>query len=224
MLKVPRSSSRSRRVSIPAIRRAFKTWKRWPRSGWNGWRISAHPKCDLCSGAVRTGRRYPQRSFSPARLRNHDSPHRLWSICLVVQFLPESVQPPPLPLRFDVLEAFPIHTGCALIGFRQRPCAEQNVFPVHLIVELIEAESRLVLRLSIQLDLKFPNLIRHFQTFVNHRVFPSSQTCQKRGSFPPPALPGFTGTSDPLRRPDGPCPFPSTFAGRDPATIPGLPH
>ena len=43
MLKVPRSNSRSRKVSIPAIQRAFKTWKRWPRSGWNGWRISAHP-------------------------------------------------------------------------------------------------------------------------------------------------------------------------------------
>ncbi len=36
MRKLPRSNSRSRRVSIPAIRRAFKTSQRWPRSGWNG--------------------------------------------------------------------------------------------------------------------------------------------------------------------------------------------
>src|SRR6266567_806552 len=54
MLKLPRSNSRSRRVSIPAIRRAFKTWKHWPRSGWNGWRISAHPKCELRSGSRRS--------------------------------------------------------------------------------------------------------------------------------------------------------------------------
>ena len=56
MLKLPRSNSRSRRVSMPAIRRAFKTSKRWLRSGWNGWRISAHPKCELRSGAVRADR------------------------------------------------------------------------------------------------------------------------------------------------------------------------
>jgi hypothetical protein len=61
MLKLPRSNSRSRRVSIPAIRRAFKTWKRWPRSGWNGWRISAHPKGELHSCAVRAGRGDAQR-------------------------------------------------------------------------------------------------------------------------------------------------------------------
>src|SRR5713226_1171673 len=36
MQKLPRSNSRSRRVSIPAIRRAFKTAQRWPRRGWNG--------------------------------------------------------------------------------------------------------------------------------------------------------------------------------------------
>jgi hypothetical protein len=61
MLKLPRSNSRSRRVSIPAIRRAFKTWKRWPRSGWKGWWISAHPKCDLSSSAVCAGRRLRSR-------------------------------------------------------------------------------------------------------------------------------------------------------------------
>ena len=70
MLKLPRSNSRSRRVSIPAIRRAFKTWKHWPRSGWNGWRISAHPKCDLCSSAVRAGRRDAQLAHPSVRFRD----------------------------------------------------------------------------------------------------------------------------------------------------------
>jgi hypothetical protein len=38
------------------MRRFLSTSKRWPRSGWNGWRISAHPKCELWSSAVRSDR------------------------------------------------------------------------------------------------------------------------------------------------------------------------
>ena len=83
MLKLPRSNSRSRRVSTPAIRRAFKTWKRWPRSGWKGWRISAHPKCDLRSSAVRAGRRNSERPLAASGLRDHHPSHRLWLIRLV---------------------------------------------------------------------------------------------------------------------------------------------
>ena len=85
MLKLPRSNSRSRRVSIPAIRRAFKTWKRWPRSGWNGWRISAHPKCELRSGAVRAHRRYPQRPQLPIRFWKVNARHRLRLVGLRAQ-------------------------------------------------------------------------------------------------------------------------------------------
>jgi hypothetical protein len=63
--------------------------------------------------------------------------------------------------------------------------------------------------------LKVPNFIRHFQTCVNHPSFPPSQAHQKQGPFPPPALPGFLGTSGPFRRPDGPPPLLATFAVRD---------
>ena len=76
MLKLPRSNSRSRRVSIPAIRRAFKTSKRWPRSGWNGWRISAHPKCELRSGAVRADRGDAKLSHPSVRLGDFHPSHR----------------------------------------------------------------------------------------------------------------------------------------------------
>jgi len=48
------------------------------------------------------------------------------------------------------------------------------------------------------------------------RSFPPFQTHQKSGPFPPPALPGFLGTSDPFRRPDGPPPLLTTFADRSP--------
>jgi hypothetical protein len=95
MLKLPRSNSRRRRVSMPAIRRAFKTWKRWPRSGWNGWRISAHPKCDLCSSAVRAGRWDAQRPQLSIRFRYVDAPYRLRPVGLGAQrfldFLHESL-------------------------------------------------------------------------------------------------------------------------------------
>ena len=52
MLMVPRSKARRIKVSMPDTRRFLRTSKRWPRSGWNGWRISAHPKCELRSSAV----------------------------------------------------------------------------------------------------------------------------------------------------------------------------
>ena len=61
-----------------------------------------------------------------------------------------------------------------------------------------------VLRLPIQFVLKFPDFIEPCQTCVNSHSFPPSQTHQKQGSFPPPELPGFIGTSDPLRHPDDP--------------------
>ena len=53
-------------MSTPAMRRFFSTWKRWPRSGWNGWRISAHPKGELCSSAVRVDRPDGAGSIYPA--------------------------------------------------------------------------------------------------------------------------------------------------------------
>ena len=61
-----------------------------------------------------------------------------------------------------------------------------------------------VLRLSIQLDRKVRDLARCARLIANHRSFPPSQAHQQQGPFPPPALPGFVGTSDPFRRPDGP--------------------
>jgi hypothetical protein len=51
-----------------------------------------------------------------------------------------------------------------------------------------------------------------------------SQTHQKQGPFPPPALPGFLGTSGPFRRPDGPPPLLRRLRFAIPATIPDLPY
>ena len=108
MLKVPRSNSLRRRVSMPAIRRAFNTWKRWPRSGWNRWRISAHPKCDLPSGAVSADRRDAKRSHPSVRLGDFHPPHRLRLIGPAQQLLPDGC-PMLFQKRWQLLDGHPIH-------------------------------------------------------------------------------------------------------------------
>src|SRR5258707_12924950 len=65
-LKLPRSNSRRITVSTPAMRRFLSTSKRWPRRGWKGGRISAHPKGELGSNAVRADRPYRVGSIYPA--------------------------------------------------------------------------------------------------------------------------------------------------------------
>src|SRR5215470_13775129 len=49
----------------------------------------------------------------------------------------------------------------------------QNVLAIDLVVEHVEAVSRLVLRLAIQLDLKFPDLTRCCQTHRQSPLLPS---------------------------------------------------
>ena len=119
---------------MPAIRRAFKTWKRWPRSGWNGWRISAHPKCDLCSSAVRAGRWDAQRPQLSIRFRYVDAPYRLRPVGLGAQrfldFLHESLD--ASFRRLDPLDRDAIHPGRSLVSAHPAPCRLQRVAPVIL--------------------------------------------------------------------------------------------
>src|SRR5580692_868784 len=61
------------------------------------------------------------------------------------------------------------HTRRALVGSRQFICMGQNILSVYLVVQQVEAIFRFVLRLAIQLDLKFPNVARCCQT---HRQSP----------------------------------------------------
>jgi hypothetical protein len=99
-----------------------------------------------------------------------------------VQFLPKSVQPfrqSRWSSRLDGLEALPIHSRRALIGLRQQIRVDQNVLAVYLVVELMKTEFRLVLRLSIQFDLKFRILSGVARLIANHQSFPPSQTHQK---------------------------------------------
>jgi hypothetical protein len=56
MLKLPHSSARRMRVSIPPARFVSSTGNRCPLSGWNGWQISAHPKGEKSDCAVSANR------------------------------------------------------------------------------------------------------------------------------------------------------------------------
>src|SRR5664280_2280910 len=134
---------------------------------------------DRFHNQLHSGLRHPipdgwdsKRTLPAPRLRDHDPPHGLCFVRLVVQFFPESVQPfhqSRWSSRLDGLEALLIHSRRALIGLRQHIRVDQNVFAVYLVVELIETEFRLILRLSIQFDLKFPDFIRCCQA---HRQSP----------------------------------------------------
>jgi len=145
---------------------------RWvSRRFGTGWRFP-----DRFQNQLRRGLRHPvpycrdtQRTLPAARLGDHFPPHRLWFVRLIVQVPPEAVQPLLQPCRLDVLEALSVYPRRATVGFCQGVGMLQDVFPVHLVVELIEAISRLILRLPIQLVLQIPNLFRCCQA---HRQSP----------------------------------------------------
>src|SRR5262245_65632181 len=62
---------------------------------------------------------------------------------------PPATRPGPL---LNLLEAHPVHTGCTRIGAGESIRVTQNVFTADLVVEHIEAESRLRLRLAVELS------------------------------------------------------------------------
>ncbi len=114
-------------------------------------------------------RRNAERSLASIRLRDHHPPHRIGPVCLRDQFLTQARQPALQARRFDRRECHSIHTRRTRIGAGQRIGMAQNVFTINLVVEQIEAEGRLRLRLAIQLSLKAPDRIRCCQA---HRQSP----------------------------------------------------
>ncbi len=98
----------------------------------------------------------------------------------------------------------------------------QNVLSVYLVIQQVEAISRFVLRLAIQLDLKFPNVARccqthrqspHLSSFTSTpevRVLSSASVTRPQWSY------------NPLRLPDWPLPLRTTLGGAT-STSPGYP-
>src|SRR5215468_10846454 len=100
-----------------------------------------------------------ERALASANLRDHYPPHRVRPVRLRDQFLAQACQPRLQAPLLNLLEAHPVHTGCTRIGAGESIRVTQNVFTADLVVEHIEAVSRLRLRLAVKLSLKVPDLI-----------------------------------------------------------------
>src|SRR6266568_2368731 len=135
-----------------------------------------------------------ERAFPASRLGNLHPPHRLGPIRLRNEILAQALQPSFHARRIDLFEGHPVNTRSSRVGAGQRIGVSKNILAADLVVEQIEAEVGLRLRLAIELSLKAPDLIGRFKA---HRQSPSSSPSskahQKSGSFPPPELPDITG-------------------------------
>src|SRR3954451_10217135 len=77
----------------------------------------------------------------------------------------------------------------------------QNVFPVHLVVEQVEAVARLALRLLVQLPLKHPDLYWCFQAHRQSPLLSFFKPTSEVRAFPAPGIPRHRRYRDPLRLP-----------------------
>ena len=101
-----------------------------------------------------TDRRNAERSLASAiRLRDHHPPHRIGPVRLQDQFLAQARQPCFQTRRLDLSKADPIHAGNTRIPTGQPVGVAKDVFTADLVVEHVEAESGLRLRLAIELSL-----------------------------------------------------------------------
>ena len=129
------------------------------------------------------------------------------SIRLGAQVLAQAGQPLLQSRRLDLRERHPVHARRTRIGTSQRVGVGENIVAIDLVVELIEAEVRLRLRLD---DRASSEVSGSFRVLPGSSPITPSSTAskahQKSGSFPPPELPGLDGTmtlsdSRPGRRP-----------------------
>src|SRR5262249_16845016 len=94
-----------------------------------------------------------ERTLASSILRYHHPPHRIGPVRLRDQFLAQACQPCLQALFLDLLEGHPIHTRRSRIGAGELVGVQQNVLATDLVVEHIEAESRLCFRLAVELSL-----------------------------------------------------------------------
>jgi hypothetical protein len=122
---------------------------------------------------------------SAIRFRDHHPPHRIGPVRLRDQVLAQACQPCFEALLFDLREAHPVHTRSPRIGAGQLIGVAQDVLAANLVVEHIEAEGRLRLRLAIELPLKAPDLLRCCEA---HRQSPPPHHLRKRTRSQGPLL------------------------------------
>ena len=126
--------------------------------------------------------------------------------------------------RLDLREGHPVHARRTRIGAGQRIGVTQNVFAINLVVEHVEAEGRLRLRLAIELSLKAPDLLGVARLIANHlhltifestpevRVLCSAGITRPQRSYDPVRLPPWPPPVATLR----PLPSPTTGLPRLP--------
>src|SRR5271166_5613619 len=151
-------------------------------------------------------RRDSQGTFAAPRLRDRRPPHRIGPIRLRHEVLAQARQPRLHAKRLNLLEGRPVHPRCARIGAGQRIGVPKVVIAADLVVEDVEAESGLRLRLTIELSLKVPDLFGRFEA---HRQSPPPRRLRKRSEARALSSAGITRphrSYDPVRLPHGPLP------------------
>ena len=131
-----------------------------------------------------TNGRDAERPLASTGLRDHHATHRPRPVGLLPKLPSQSRQPLLHTRRLDRLERHTIDPGRALVGFRQGIRMGEDVSPIDLVVEQVEAEARLRLGLRIKLALERLDLLGGCQA---HR--------QSRSPFHTVASPSQAGAS-----------------------------
>ena len=121
------------------------------------------------------------------------------------EFLAQARQPRFHARRVNLLEGRPVHPRRARIGAGQRVSVAKDVFAADLVVEDVEAESGLRLRLAIELSLKVPDRSGRFEA---HRQSPPPRRLRKRIRSQGP----FLRRNYPASQVVPPCPTPARSA------------
>jgi site-specific DNA recombinase len=124
-------------------------------------------------------RRNPEWPFAAAWFGHHHPAHRRRPIRLLAQFLSQCRQPRLHSGRLDVLEARPVHTSRSPRRARDPVRVGQDVVAAHLVVQEVEPERRLLLRLHVQRPLQPPNTVRSRQAHANLLVLGHIRSTQK---------------------------------------------
>src|SRR6516162_472925 len=132
-----------------------------------------------------TDRRNAERTLASPMLWDHHPPHRIGPVRLQDQFLAQACQPPLQALLLDLSEGHSVHARSTRISAGHPVGMEQNVLSTDLVVEHVEAEGGLRLRLAIELPLKAPDLIWCCQA---HHQSPSPHHLRKRTRRQGPSL------------------------------------
>src|SRR4051794_12149719 len=98
-----------------------------------------------------------ERPLAAPRLGDYHPPHRRGPVRLRDEVSAQARQPPVQPLRLDPLKRVPVHPRRTRVGAGERVGVAQDVRALDLVVEQVEAEGRLRLRLEIQLSLEGPD-------------------------------------------------------------------